>query len=566
MSRTPKKKLATWDIETDPFEAGQAIAPFAWDFFDGTNHTTDWNKFNETGCMQRFANHLENLTHDYIIYSHNGGKFDFLFLYKYFQTSRVFVIGSRIVSMKIGRHELRDSYTAVPIPLRKFLKGEIDYRKFRSSVRHQHYDEIIEYLHLDTEALFQLIEKFIEEFGHQKTMASAAIKELSKSHDFDICRKSEDQIYRKFYFGGRVEAFRKGVTRDQWKLYDVNSMYPDVMAHKLHPVKMQVKVTRTVSENTAFLVIDGKSTTKLGCFAARNHDRSISFPTDRGTFYTTRHEFDIAMKHKLFQLDRIRECHDFSEFGNFAEFVEKKFSQRMLARKNGDKARDIFYKLVPNSSYGKFAQDPTRFEDYQIVMPGDKLDGKVCQCAAKNGCSCDGWSIKVEYDGCFIWSRKSRAKPGVGYYNICIGASITGAARSVLLDALAQSDHAIYCDTDSITCRSASIPTGENLGQWKLEATGETMAIGGKKLYALLSSDRPPKPQNTADLQIWQAEMMRRNTRQGFAVKMASKGAQLTASEILKVANGGTVCYFNDAPSMRFVAAQHFIHRQIRLT
>ena len=576
MKRPTRKRaakiVAAWDIETDPFEYGREIKPFAWDFYDGTEHITDWNKFDEANSMQRFATFLESLKRPHLIYAHNGGKFDFLFLYKYFRSSRVFVIGSRIVSMTIGIHELRDSYAAVPVPLKKFLKEEIDYNKFTPENRYNHAAEIEHYLRVDTESLYKLITAFRDRFGDKKTMASAALTELRKHQDFDICRASEDRVYRQFYFGGRVQAFRKGIIKDDLKLYDVNSMYPYVMGACQHPVKLQGHVGRTITENTAFLTVRGRTTTALGCFAVRKEDGGIDFPTGAGEFKTTIHEYKTALEYGLFKTDAVLQTYDFETFSNFKPFVDSEFATRMHCREIGDAAGDIFHKLLPNSSYGKMAQDPSKFEDYQIVMCDDELDGKPCKCPVHK-CTCDGWRIKAHDDvaACFIWSRKSRKKHG-GFYNVAIGASITGAARSVLLAALARSQNAVYCDTDSITCHSTTVPTGDALGQWKLEARGHEMGIAGKKLYALLNSE-VPKPKNYQNMtpDRLKAEMRELKERlyvrgHGYAVKKASKGAQLSASEIWRVASGGIVQYFNPAPSMRFNSVQNFINRRIQLT
>ena len=171
-----------------------------------------------------------------------------------------------------------------------------------------------------------------------------------------------------------------------------------------------------------------------------------------------------------------------------------------------------------------------------------------------------------EFSNIEIWSRKSKNTRG-GYYNVATGASITGAARAVLLEALATSEGLVYCDTDSITCRSAAaIRKSAELGAWKLEAQGHTMAVAGKKLYCLLG-DTPAPPPGERDRIEYERELPHRIVPgAGYALKMASKGVQLDASEIYRVAKGETVHYRNAAPSMRFFSDQRFIERNVRMT
>lgn len=551
------KHFATWDIETDPFKAGREIRPFMWDFFNGKQHVTDWNKFDEEGCMLRFALFLESLTEPHIIYAHNGGKFDFLFLYRHFKSCKLFVIGTRIVSMQIGIHELRDSYAAVPVPLRKFLKEDIDYNKLESDLRYSHAAEIIRYQKVDTESLFTLMVGYWEEFGDCKTMASAAMKKFQQHATFDRMSEMQDRIYRQYYFGGRVECFRKGVVKDSLNLYDVNSMYPAVMGSHQHPTSIKGHVGKDVTEQTSFLQVVGQPIGNIGPFAVRSKDGGISFPREAGTFNTSIHEFKIAMQYGLFRLHRIVKTYNFKEHQNFAPFVTHYFEKRKLAEAAKDKARNLFYKLVPNSSYGKFAQNPSRFREYQIVVPPDDLDGEKCLCAKV--CACKGWRIESRdtFSGIEIWTRRSTKNRKRGLFNVAIGASITGAARSVLLEALCKSEAPVYCDTDSITCRSTEVSKGNSLGQWKHDAAGHTMGIGGKKMYCLLNDDSPAKEDDLPLVFV---------PGHGYAVKMASKGARLSASEIWKVANGGKVTFANQAPSMRFFSHQSFLVRNIQAT
>src|SRR6202020_1341429 len=86
-------------------------------------------------------------------------------------------------------------------------------------------------------------------------------------------------------------------------------------------------------------------------------------------------------------------------------------------------------------------------------------------------------------DDFLVWSKPS---PGRRYNNVATAASITGAARAVLLEAIQNSVDPIYCDTDSLICKSLSgVQIHKSiLGTWDLEAEFDRVIIAGKKTYA----------------------------------------------------------------------------------
>jgi len=123
------------------------------------------------------------------------------------------------------------------------------------------------------------------------------------------------------------------------------------------------------------------------------------------------------------------------------------------------------------------------------------------------------------------------------YYHLGCAASITGYVRAYLWRHIKACRDAgidvLYCDTDSIMTNAPAehiFAIGEELGQWDCEFTGDYAAIGGKKLYAFRGiGDYAGK---------W---------------KIGSKGARLTAQQIVKVAKGEEVRWKNDAPTYKLI-------------
>ena len=136
-----------------------------------------------------------------------------------------------------------------------------------------------------------------------------------------------------------------------------------------------------------------------------------------------------------------------------------------------------------------------------------------------------------------LWSKPSE---DAKYSNIATGASITGAARSVLMRGVHNSVDAMYCDTDSIICRemrNTEIDAAD-LGAWKLEKTGNSLAIAGRKMYALFNDST--------------------------CVKYACKGVRITPEDIIKAASGEVITYERDAPTYRLDGSVDWITRKIR--
>ncbi len=248
-SKAPPR-IAVIDAETDPFLYGRVPKPFAWGFYDGEKYVSFWGQ-NSTRALIDF---LDTLKGDWIIYAHNGGKFDFFFLIDYIENP-IKVIGSRIVSCKIGRHEFRDSYAAIPIPLGAYQKTSIDYQKFEEENREANKTEILDYLKDDCVFLFGLVTAFIERFGTALTIGGAAMKTLKTIHPVTPRNQSHDAKFRPFYFGGRVQCFKYGIFDGPVKIYDVNSMYSAVMRNEHHPTGARyLNVRNTIADKRGEIV------------------------------------------------------------------------------------------------------------------------------------------------------------------------------------------------------------------------------------------------------------------------------------------------------------------------
>lgn len=520
------KNIAVIDTETDPFKFNRVPKPFCCEFYTDKISEQFWGE----DCMMQLASFCEKLPDDYLIYAHNGGKFDFHFMHDYLDNP-IKIINARIVSAKFFHHTLRDSLAIMPVPLRDYEKVEFDYTKLERPIRQKHKTEILDYLHSDCMNLFKMVSTFVERFGPKLTVGSMAIGELRKIHKFDRMDQESDQQFRPYYFGGRVECFESGIIKGPFQVYDVNSMYPAAMRNFKHPHNnMFVQQNEIPDDYSAVYFVHFKGKNR-GALPVKT-EKGLSFNVLQGEFFACSHEIKVALKYGLIDIDKIISVHVATETTSFGAFVDRFYAEKVQAGLVGDKLGKLFAKFILNSAYGKFGQSPDNFKDYMLVRDfGDDF-----QHIEK------GYAIEAEFPSFEIWSKPSEIFDH-SFYDVSVAASITSAARAMLLGGLQNAQRPIYCDTDSIICQKLRRTISETeLGDWKFEGEYDFAAIAGKKMYAMY---------NNGDL---------------TTKKLASKGAKLELMEIIDICKGNKFHHRNIAPTFSLKKAPYFVERSIRTT
>jgi hypothetical protein len=538
-----KKTIAIVDCETDPFAPDFLIQPFAIGFETPTTYIDFWGD----DCVKQFFEYLNTLEDRFIIYAHNGGKFDFFFFLEHMaQNTSPRIINGRLVQIFFGKQEFRDSYAIVDIPLSKFQKDEIDYAKFTRDRREKNKEEIRRYLKTDCHYLYQLVTEFHSRFGDKLTAASAALQVLNSFHGFErITSDAIDEKFREYYYGGRVQCFENGILKPspgaKWKVVDENSMYPRAMKEDMHPISATYELSNRITDRTDFATIIA---TSKGALPMRADNGSLDFPHTTGRFFATGHEIKAGIETGTLEIHEVESAWEFDRRATFAEFVDYHYPLKVKAKFDKDRLAEIMYKLILNSAYGKFALNPRKFKSWKLTL------GEIPQPLASDDYP-DGWTEHSKNGDFHIWERPSPRRGG--FYNIATAASITGAARANLLRNLALSKRPIYCDTDSIICEEFLGNLHETeLGAWKVEALGDLAAIAGKKLYAIFDGSK--------------------------VLKKASKGCTLSGEQILDICNGASILYRNAVPTFSFAKRNRtsvetdfgpwatFIKRTIRMT
>lgn len=527
------RPILTLDFETDPFEFKQRVLPFACGVYDGKDFVSFWG----ADCPAKVVAYLSKQPPS-IVYMHNGGRFDIFFLIQQLE-KMMLIINGRIVKANLGHHEIRDSYSIIPVALSQYKKDDIDITKLHSDCRATNKQEILSYLRGDCVYLYELVTAFRDEFGDYLTIGSAAMNELRKIHPFPKGNSYNDEKFRENFFrGGRVQCFQPGEQSKPFKIFDVNSMYPDVMKNFRHPNGSDYEVTLKVGKNTAFIICEGRN---YGAFMSQDKKGGLDFTSESGRYYCTIHEWIAALETGMFKPTKVIKCYDYEDWISFDGFVDHFFAGRAKAKAAGDKLHDLFYKLILNSAYGKFAQDPIRFADNALTN-GEYMVAP--------------WVLKYSHNFA-EWLMWEKPVDRHSYFNVSIGASITGAARSVLMRGINAATDLIYCDTDSLICRDLpGVELSETkLGAWKLEGQGNRVAIAGKKMYACFD-----------DTIIGPVSKDDPNGNNLHCIKKATKGARLSADEIARCADGEVITFQKAAPTFKLDGSIQFIERKIRRT
>lgn len=530
------RKIAVIDAETDPFRKGRIPAPFVWGYYDGSQY----RQYENTADLIKF------ISKQYaIIYAHNGGKFDFHFLFPYLDPyQELTIINGRIARCYIGDAELRDSYCIINEPLSKYKKDDIDYALMEEDRRKrgQNWQLITSYLKSDCVYLWEMVTSFVNRFGVELTQASAAMKQWVELSRMPV-EHTDDVFYHQFapyYYGGRVECFRHGIIETDFKVFDINSAYPYAMMHQ-HPYSSNFGIVNGYADGADFVKLRCIS---KGAFPFRgmgegNIRAGLRFPNDNEEreYTVTNWEFKAAMETNTIRKVKVISSIIFVKHTDFSAYINKFWKDREEAKAKGDTLGSLFAKLMMNSLYGKFAANPDNYQRFMNVPVEDASefydndpDGK--------------WRFAGEM-GPWLLASADLTDFQKRFYNVATGASITGFVRAMLWKAICNSKGVLYCDTDSIAVQECGkkVSIGNSLGQWKEEGSFSRAGIAGKKLYIFSGPINP-------------------ETGKPF-FKKASKGVKLSDSELWKVAAGGVVEYESDVPTFSVKKDPFFTKRMI---
>ena len=470
--------ISVFDIETHDWDKIYAIG-YTFDGIDANMVYAD-NKGNDYFIKWL----LENLPEG-IIYSHNGGKFDNLFIFDYCIKHGIDVFALKVIHSSLARFaikyngkrlEFRDSFLIMPASLKNLTnsfnvahkKLAMDYDLGINDLRFK------EYFKNDILGLYELI-KIAKAQGltNKLTIASASMHNYLENF---YTKKPEPlaskvkEFIKPFYYGGRCEVFKR-YGRDL-NYYDINSLYPYVMQkYRYTDLDAQYYNSRQFSEcgfyfcniktpqmNIPFLPIksnSGKLIFAQGSFKSVITGAELKYARSLG------YDINVIMGFIPQSTDYI-----------FKEFVAAHYADK----KNAQGAKREIAKLFLNSLYGKFGQKDMQ-KSYKMARLKDIADKEII----------------TDKDLEFIignYYLKPIEKLAIAKYSrLDIAMQITSNARIELYNLFKRAEFDIYyCDTDSIFTPK-ELSTSSEIGDIKLENRISEFVAIEPKFYAYKTTD-----------------------------------------------------------------------------
>lgn len=386
---------------------------------------------------------------------------------------------------------IKDSYKMIPLAVEKISetfgieekKLDIDYKKHRPIGYIMTKDELM-YLKNDCVIMAKAL-SMVFELGHTKmTQGSNALtdyKNRLKSkyeflNNFPTPSYDVDRVIRQSYKGGYTycaERF-KGKEIDNGIVYDVNSLYPYVMRHKILPYGMPVFFEGKYKHDKLYDLY-------VQCFSCEFELRKGYLPTiqlkGNNMFISTEYvktsngkevtmcltHLDLELFLKHYKVKNI-EYHSGWKFkgktGLFDDYIDEWSKTKIESKDSGNDGMYMYSKLMLNALYGKFAKNPNAKSKIPYL---DKDEDRVK----------------------YAFSEPEKIKP----IYIPLGSYITSWARYITISTAQENyDRFVYADTDSIHLTGWEKPKNLNvdsfeLGAWKEEYKFEKAKYLRAKAY-----------------------------------------------------------------------------------
>ena len=435
-------------VDTEDDGAGRV---FLINFFDGESHYTfkdrlpAWNWLRNAGPARVWACNME-----YDLNNIFGDWVDDLLTLTFNK--------SAFIKANWAGHNLTFCDTLRHWPMSVEQMGEkIGLAKLKAMGAGNKFDDV-EYCRRDTEIVW----KFVASMTREYDRIGAEVKNTLPSSAFDLFKREfckidlerpNDATCEKLMaaaYGGRVEIFKTGLLTGPIDYYDVNSLYPSVMATNDYPLP--------ASGRWGPLDLAGEGITSArvvvpDCYAPPlpfRHDGKLIFPVGTLDGVWTAPELRTAEKMGA-KIDKVfwsfnypQKCRPFSEWVNFI------YSRR---QNSSDVLEKYTLKLFMNSVFGKF----TEAGALQIYKKKKRTD---------------------------LENRPAHA-------NIILGAYTTAYARLRLYRQIIENAKELcYTDTDSVFLQDASpLECGPGLGEWKHEGRYRLAEFVLPKFYLTVDGD-----------------------------------------------------------------------------
>jgi hypothetical protein len=539
--------LATFDIETtrgsssEKLKKGQSyqISPYAIGYADNDRGYCYW--WGPT-CIERFVNFLFSLkSRTYLLYAHNGGNFDFLFVLRSLlkkenvRVEKALDVKSCLVNSEIwidheGRlptvlkfkdscplfyHQSLDSLCKNFQTNIKKLTGSVNHDLITKTNFNLYKDQVLKYLKNDVIGLYELLSKakkiFTEEFEvdifNCMTISSIARKFFMNKfyqpvkrclYQIPICL---DEIMREAYFGGRTECFKLGKTKGEIYYYDVTSEYPFCMREGMpYGWPIYKREIEEEEEGIFFCRVKGRSSNGINLLPYRSANNGLIFPTFEDYTSGWWWSEEVRLAKKIGYKVKILAGFVFKTCDQFKKPVDFLFNIKQKAKEEKNPTMLTISKIMINSLYGFWA---TKVKDVSklIIETNKKRDPAYkyleTMSLLKDTKIGETYVLRVREDLDLNYSYSPL--------------SIACAARAriylwkIMADITEKGGNIFYCDTDSVITDLKIEGTdlekkymknkGRDLGELKNEFGYENYATDlitiGPKIYGFLGDKVP---------------------------------------------------------------------------
>ena len=527
-----KGRRLVWDIETWGLDARNFAFACVIDVATGE----EWTFHSATEARE----HFESLA-PCIVYAHNQFGFDAFSIMSKQEAleAKKVAMGTNIYELTLNKVRYRDTKHLFPMRLSDlgdalgFPKGETP-EDYITGNRREVTEEDIEYCLQDCRILVRAINDLeqnvaewigrpVAEVALPLTTASLAYRVWSETCWPEhwgwwrknkkgaqewvkgaSCKSQFNQNAKESYAGGRVQVLCEPAA---WQ-YDVvsadaNSMFPSVQESYDFP---DIRTCRNVGANAGILDrflesgtyvswanVKLKAQTEAQRFLP-NRDSSGRLDWTQDTFsgWLAEPELKYALYEGGWELEDVRQLNVAKAHNPFREHVRKFYDLRMEAKANND-PRAIFYKLLLNSGYGKYAQrsSVTRKENPEEMQKAFDEDDWEDRYELR---FYDAVNLEMPY---LLDKDSLNRTPDSQWFGYA--SFITSGARVELQKGIhAAGEYALYCDTDStyltvdgVKGFEAAIPLGTDMGEWgwEQERPYAKARFWEPKAYSLHSDD-----------------------------------------------------------------------------
>lgn len=543
-SAVKARRYAVLDLESKDglTQKGGFTRPFLAGFFDGRSYL-DWKGGN---CLEHLLAYILRKEYaGHFIYAHYGGSFDYLHMLPCFMALddgydiSLIPVASSIQALKVQRGRyvwtFLDSYKLIPTGLEKAAKAlGAEHLKEEGFDYDLHEDDPAwrRYLEQDCRTNYEILEKFhaiIEnELGGEvgMTLASTSMKTFRRGYlarPIERCTQTH-ALAREGYYGGNTQMFVREAKNLHY--YDINSSYPAAMMQPV-PVsylgKLEGKPSAMVRAGAIGMVrarVQWYEDTPYPCLPYRLPQKLV-YPTGsfEGVWSSEELEYAEALGCRVTWL----EGEWYHTAAVFSEYMTTLYAYRDKSSPSYSEPVSYVAKLLANTLYGKFGQNPIR--ERIVITSGDE-DYPLEARPANDDDDCRIFYVTEESDADYIIPQ--------------IAAVITARARirlhRYIILADMQGATVAYVDTDSIlTTADLSEHCSPVLGALKDEGHGCTFTghFIQPKLYKLVNE-------------------------QTSEVKIAMKGFRDRSEETFNRARDGEIIYRDELEKLGALAQAGF--------